>query len=163
MRHSVAHFMIKVESHSSELLIDDIVFFNSDKGEGYEVARFKATELLPFLRYYSSWLLRNLKMRAQYIQSSDTGGWHCISLDQVANVKLANCNVASLANLNRNCKNSVLINRKCCNQSCYSFRESRIPETINAPTGVFAEPTLLSPCRISVLHLTWLSVAVVKL
>lgn len=67
MRHSVAHFMIKVESHSSELLIDDIVFYNNEKGIDYEVARFKATELLPFLRYYCSWLLSNLKMKNQQI------------------------------------------------------------------------------------------------
>lgn len=67
LRHAVAHFMIKVESHSEELLIDEIIFYDEEKGAGYEVARFKADELLPFLRYYASWLLSNLKSKTQHI------------------------------------------------------------------------------------------------
>lgn len=66
LRHLAAHFMIKVESHSEELLINEIIFYDEEKGAGYEVARFQANELLPFLRYYSNWLLSNLKAKAQH-------------------------------------------------------------------------------------------------
>lgn len=67
LRHCVAHFSIKIESHSEDFLVDDIVFYDPQNGEAYEVARFKAPELLPFVRYYGGWLLNNLKERKQYI------------------------------------------------------------------------------------------------
>lgn len=58
LRHSVAHFNIKVESLDEKFLIDEIVF---QKENGEEIVRFLSEELLPFVRYYSSWLLSNLK------------------------------------------------------------------------------------------------------
>ena len=61
LRHSVAHFNIKIESVNDQFHIDNIIFQNDENGEAYEVANFKANELLPFLRYYSDWLLSNLK------------------------------------------------------------------------------------------------------
>jgi hypothetical protein len=61
LRHSVAHFNIRVESVDNQFHIDQIIFEDPQKGKGYEVARFRANELLPFIRYYSSWLIHNLK------------------------------------------------------------------------------------------------------
>lgn len=57
LRHSLAHFDIEVESKDEKLLIDEIVF----KDNGGEIVRFAASELAPFVRYYSTWLLSNLK------------------------------------------------------------------------------------------------------
>lgn len=61
LRHSIAHFHITVESLDESFLIDNIIFTDIDRGNTYEIARFKATELLPFIRYYSWWLLTTLK------------------------------------------------------------------------------------------------------
>ena len=60
LRHSIAHFHITIESVDDSFLIDNIVFMDVDKGIPYEIARFKSSELLPFVRYYSTWLLSNL-------------------------------------------------------------------------------------------------------
>lgn len=62
LRHCVAHFSIEVKSQTDENFIDDIIFYDKQKGQGYEVAIFKANELLPFIRYYANWLLSNLKV-----------------------------------------------------------------------------------------------------
>ena len=61
LRNSVAHFDIKVISLDESFLIDQVVFYDNIKAEGYEVARFSSGELLPFIRYYASWLLSNIK------------------------------------------------------------------------------------------------------
>ena len=61
LRHSIAHFDIKVESHNKKYLIDEIVFMDNINSRVYEIVRFKANELLPFIKYYSSWLMDNLK------------------------------------------------------------------------------------------------------
>lgn len=66
LRHCVAHFTIEVKSQTDEQLIDDIIFYDNEKGHGYEVARFKASEMLPFIRYYSNYLLHNLKIRPEH-------------------------------------------------------------------------------------------------
>lgn len=60
IRHSIAHFDIKVISESEEQLID-WVEFNDSKQDSHLVARFKAQELLPFLKYYAICLLENMK------------------------------------------------------------------------------------------------------
>lgn len=59
LRNSIAHFDIKVESYNDEFLIDEIVFNDAMVDKYYEIIRFKADELLPFLRYYGTWLLSN--------------------------------------------------------------------------------------------------------
>lgn len=61
LRHCVAHFSIEVKSHDADFLVDEIIFYDNQKGQGYAVAKFKAPELLPFVRYYGSWLLSNMK------------------------------------------------------------------------------------------------------
>lgn len=60
LRHAVAHFDINVISESEEHLVDSVVFYDSQNGGSF-VARFRASELLPFLRYYASCLLRNME------------------------------------------------------------------------------------------------------
>lgn len=62
MRHSIAHFDIKIESVSDEFLVDYIVFKDVQKGENYEVIKFKSNELLPFIRYYGGWLIGNIEL-----------------------------------------------------------------------------------------------------
>lgn len=61
LRHSIAHFDIKVESYNKDFLIDEIVFMDNSNCENHEIVRFKAEELLPFIKYYSTWLMKNLK------------------------------------------------------------------------------------------------------
>jgi hypothetical protein len=56
LRHSIAHFDIKISSNDDDFLIDYIEF-NDDNGF---VAKFKSNELLPFLRYYTDWIKTNL-------------------------------------------------------------------------------------------------------
>lgn len=60
LRHAVAHFDIKVISESDENLVDWLEFSDSENG-GELVARFRANELLPFLRHYASILLQNME------------------------------------------------------------------------------------------------------
>lgn len=67
LRHCVAHFSIKINSQTDDYLIDEIVFYDNQKGEGYEVATFRASELLPFIRYYAHYLLYNLKERKNHV------------------------------------------------------------------------------------------------
>jgi hypothetical protein len=59
LRHSVAHFDIKIISDNEQQLIDWIEFSDS-RENGQLVARFRAEELLPFLKYYANCLLENL-------------------------------------------------------------------------------------------------------
>jgi hypothetical protein len=61
LRHCIAHFHIRVESVDDQFHIDHIIFEDPKKGEGHIVAEFQANELLPFLRFYTSWLLDNLR------------------------------------------------------------------------------------------------------
>lgn len=68
MRHCVAHFSIRIESKNNDFLIDKIVFYDDERGPGYIVATFKATELLPFVRYYADWLKSNLEISKRYKQ-----------------------------------------------------------------------------------------------
>jgi hypothetical protein len=65
LRHAVAHFNIKVISNDDDFLIDEIVFMDRNN----EIIRFRANELLPFIKYYSDWLLQNLN---QHRQNSNT-------------------------------------------------------------------------------------------
>lgn len=60
LRHSVAHFDIKVVSDCDEHLVDWVEF----KGSGNQpetIARFRSAEILPFLQYYSTQLLENMR------------------------------------------------------------------------------------------------------
>ena len=61
LRHCAAHFAIEVKSDHDGVSIGEIVFYDDRNGPRYEVAIFKATELLPFVRYYADWLKSNLK------------------------------------------------------------------------------------------------------
>ncbi|MBT3045016.1 MAG: hypothetical protein KME67_19330 [Candidatus Thiodiazotropha sp. (ex Codakia orbicularis)] len=60
LRHAIAHFDIKVVSVNERYLVDWLEFSDSENGGGL-VARFQASELLPFLRHYASCLLDNMK------------------------------------------------------------------------------------------------------
>lgn len=60
LRNSIAHFAIEVESTNEQYLVDYLIF-NSPNGN--EIARIKATEIVPFLNFYSSTLLNNLQRR----------------------------------------------------------------------------------------------------
>ena len=60
LRHAVAHFDINVISEDDENLINWLEFSDSENGGGL-VAKFRARELLPFLRYYAHCLLRNME------------------------------------------------------------------------------------------------------
>jgi hypothetical protein len=59
LRHSIAHFNIKVVSESDKNLIDWLEFYDNENG-GRLIARFKSTELLPFLKYYTNALMENM-------------------------------------------------------------------------------------------------------
>ncbi|MBD3656589.1 HEPN family nuclease [Marinobacter sp.] len=59
LRNAVAHFDIKVMSEDDRNLVDWLEFSDSENG-GVLVARFRGSELLPFLRYYSKCLLENM-------------------------------------------------------------------------------------------------------
>lgn len=59
LRNSIAHFNINVISENDENLIDYIEFRNSDIDQ--TIARFRASEMLAFLKYYSNCLLENLR------------------------------------------------------------------------------------------------------
>jgi hypothetical protein len=61
LRHSVAHFDIKFMSYDERNLIDEIIFNDSENDANYEIIKFKANELLPFVNYYSKLLLENIK------------------------------------------------------------------------------------------------------
>lgn len=60
LRHAAAHFDIDVLSENDLNLVDWLEFSDSENG-GCLVARFRASELLPFLRYYAHCLLQNMK------------------------------------------------------------------------------------------------------
>ena len=62
LRNCVAHFSIEVKSDHDGIRIGEIVFYDEQNGTRYEVAIFKATELLPFVRYYADWIKSNLKL-----------------------------------------------------------------------------------------------------
>ena len=62
LRHSIAHFDIHIKSDTDENHIDWINF--KDTEDGNTIASFKANELVPFLEYYSTCLLENLKRHA---------------------------------------------------------------------------------------------------
>lgn len=59
LRNAVAHFDINIISESDQNLVDWLEFSDSENGEGL-VAKFHATELVPFLRYYADCLLKNM-------------------------------------------------------------------------------------------------------
>lgn len=61
LRHSIAHFDIQIISHDTELLVDEIIFRNRENGDDYEIVKFSAEELLPFIRYFGTWLIRNIE------------------------------------------------------------------------------------------------------
>lgn len=61
LRHSIAHFDIQINSNDPDLLVDEIVFKDRDNGDDYEVVKFSSVELLPFIRYYGTWLIRNIE------------------------------------------------------------------------------------------------------
>lgn len=60
LRNSIAHFDIEVFSDSEKKLIDWVEFSDSQQN-GRLVARFRAQELLPFLKYYANSLLENIR------------------------------------------------------------------------------------------------------
>ena len=61
LRHSIAHFDIVVLSDEESKLIDRIIFRKKKNNTINEIVKFRADELLPFITYYSNWLLKNLK------------------------------------------------------------------------------------------------------
>lgn len=63
LRNSVAHFYIEVKSDPDGVIIDEIIFYDEYQVPRYNVAIFKATELLPFIRYYADWLKSNLNAK----------------------------------------------------------------------------------------------------
>lgn len=58
LRNSIAHFDIRVISNDDNFLINEIAFTD----QGRDIVRFKANELLPFIKYYSGLLLKNLRL-----------------------------------------------------------------------------------------------------
>lgn len=56
LRHSIAHFSIDIISNDDNELIDRIVFKESEDYGGEVIVNFSSKELLPFIRYYASWL-----------------------------------------------------------------------------------------------------------
>lgn len=60
LRNAVAHFDINVISINGENLIDFLEFSDSRNG-GALVAKFRANELLPFLRHYSQFVLQSIE------------------------------------------------------------------------------------------------------
>ena len=60
LRHSVAHFDIRVISEDEKFHVDWIEFMDTQNGD-IVIARIKANELLPFLKYYSGVLMENLR------------------------------------------------------------------------------------------------------
>ena len=60
MRNAVAHFDIAVISEDEENLVDYLVFSDSENSDAL-VAKFRANELLPFLRYYAGNLIANIE------------------------------------------------------------------------------------------------------
>jgi len=65
LRHSVAHFDIRVESHNERELIDEIIFKDKQNNTSYDIVKFKSNELLPFIYYYSNCLLQNMGKNRQ--------------------------------------------------------------------------------------------------
>ena len=66
LRNSIAHFDIEIESFDERYLIDEIIFQDTQNNtNSREIVRFRARELLPFIRYYSSLLMSNLKKYKQ--------------------------------------------------------------------------------------------------
>ena len=61
LRHTIAHFNIEFISSDDDFLIDRILFKDKEKGENYIVASFVPNELLNFIRYYSYWLVHNIR------------------------------------------------------------------------------------------------------
>jgi hypothetical protein len=60
LRNSVAHFKIEIESENDEFLVDYLVFSRTN---GDLVARIKADEMVPFLKFYTRSVLQNLQRR----------------------------------------------------------------------------------------------------
>jgi len=66
LRHSISHFNIQVISDlDDEFAIDQIIFEKDYNQTKIHVATFRANELLPFLRYYASWLLSEINNKKQ--------------------------------------------------------------------------------------------------
>ena len=62
LRHCIAHFDLEVKSDNpNAFLVDAIEFYDRETKEERFIASFRATELVPFLRYYASALLANIK------------------------------------------------------------------------------------------------------
>lgn len=60
LRNSIAHFSINVISDDENGQIDWIEFLDIENG-GKLLARFKESEIFPFLKHYSSYLIDNMK------------------------------------------------------------------------------------------------------
>jgi len=60
LRHSIAHFDINIISDDDRNQIDWIEFRDTQNDE-HVIAKFKSSELQPFLKYYSGCLLKNLE------------------------------------------------------------------------------------------------------
>ncbi len=60
LRNSVAHFNIEIESENDDFRVDYLVFSRTN---GEIVARIKATEMVPFLKFYTQTVLQNLRRK----------------------------------------------------------------------------------------------------
>lgn len=60
LRNSIAHCSFEIISKTDDFLVDNIVFKRPLEEGGEEIANFKSTELLPFIRYYADWIKSNL-------------------------------------------------------------------------------------------------------
>lgn len=70
MRHSIAHFDIHFESENDQFLIDKILFKDRDRGVDFVIASFTPSELLNFIRYYSSWIVSTIRNYKKEIYES---------------------------------------------------------------------------------------------
>lgn len=59
LRNSIAHFDINVISENERNIIDYIEF--NDTNNHRAIVRFRANEMLPFLKYYSNCLIENMR------------------------------------------------------------------------------------------------------
>ncbi len=60
LRNSIAHSSFQIISQTEDFLVDNIVFNKKMEDGSQEIANFKSTELLPFIRYYADWVRTNI-------------------------------------------------------------------------------------------------------
>jgi len=69
LRHSIAHFDVNIRSENDRNNIDWIDFNNKKKNR--LVAKFKSTELRPFLNYYSGVMLGKLHKKKKHMKTTE--------------------------------------------------------------------------------------------